>query len=138
MKKDNEYFKIHSWLNYNHGKASKCENEYCESVNPKRFEWALLKGSDYKKDRNNFIQLCPSCHRKYDFTEEQRLKMSLSKKGIEAKNKVSVILNDKLIFNSITEASLKTGVLVSSICNNIKGLSKKTKLGIWKIYEHKN
>lgn len=138
MRKNKEYFRIHAWLTYNHGKAVKCENEFCKSLNPKRFEWALLKGNDYKKDRNNFIQLCPSCHRKYDFTEQQRINISLSKKGISPKNKVKVILNDTFIFESITEASLKMGLSVSSIHNNLSGLSKTTKKGTWKIYKQQN
>jgi hypothetical protein len=135
---DKEYFRIHAWLIYNHGKAVKCENNLCKSNKPKRYEWALLKGNDYKKDRKNFIQLCPSCHRKYDFTENQRKNLSDSKKGKEAKNKIKVILNKELIFNSITDASIKTGLCISSIHNNLKGLSKTTKIGIWEIYEQTN
>ncbi len=46
-------------------------------------------------------------------------------------NKKEVILNNNEIFSSIIEASKKTGVSNTSICNNIKGLSKKTKVGIW-------
>jgi group I intron endonuclease len=63
---------------------------------------------------------------------------SKKRKGKPALNKKAIILNDIEIFNSLTEASLKYNILVSSISNNIKGLSKKTKVGIWKIYEHKN
>jgi len=32
----------------------------------KRYEWALRKGREYKRDVNDFIQLCTSCHHKYD------------------------------------------------------------------------
>jgi hypothetical protein len=126
-----EYFRIHNWLSYYYGKANKCENENCKAVSPKRHEWALLKGKDHKRNRNNYIQLCPSCHRKYDYTQEHRNKISLSKKGKSAKNKCSVILNNNQIFESITLASKLTGVSISSIHNNIKGLSKTTKKGKW-------
>lgn len=71
-------------------------------------------------------------------SEEFKKRLSEIKKGCEAKNKKKVILNDEFIFNSITEASIKTGVGISSICNNIKGLSKTTKIGIWKVYQHEN
>jgi hypothetical protein len=33
---------------------------------PCRYEWALLKGKMMERKRENFIQLCMSCHRKYD------------------------------------------------------------------------
>lgn len=81
------YFNIHTWLRINHGKASKCENENCTHKTPKRYEWALIKGKEHKKNRNNYIQLCPSCHRKYDFTEQTRQNLSKAKKGIKAHNK---------------------------------------------------
>lgn len=133
-----DYFKIHSWLGYWYGRASKCENELCKYENPKRFEWALKKDAKYEKNRDNFIQLCCSCHRKMDYTDDQRRKISNSNKGVAAKNKVKVILNSKTVFESMTDASNKTGVLISSIHNNIKGLSKTTKIGIWKYYDQPN
>lgn len=60
------------------------------------------------------------------------------RKGKPSCNRVKVILNDEYIFNSITEASLKTGVLIGAIHNNLKGLSKSTKKGVWKIYKQRN
>ena len=38
---------------------------------------------------------------------------------------------------TVTQASIKTGISVTSIANNLAGLSKKTKIGIWE-YLHKN
>jgi group I intron endonuclease len=55
------------------------------------------------------------------------------RKGKKAHNTKKVILNDNFIYNSITEASDATGVSVTSISNNINGLSKTTKKGVWKI-----
>lgn len=130
-----EYFRIHAWLIYWHGRADKCENVKCQYVKPKRFEWALIHGKKYERDRDSFMMLCCSCHRKYDFTEEQRSRMSKAKKGKPAKNKRAVILNGVKAFDSITEASLKTGLSTATIHNNINGLSKKTKLGEWKYLE---
>lgn len=57
------YSAIHHWLKRNYGKPSSCE--MCKG-NSKRYEWALLKGKDYEKNRDNFWMLCTSCHHKYD------------------------------------------------------------------------
>ena len=65
------YHAIHKWLKSNYGKAKQCENIDC--LNRSRvYEWALLKGKQYKYNRDNFMQLCKSCHIKYDFTEKGR------------------------------------------------------------------
>lgn len=137
MKHNKEYFRIHNWLIYWHGRATKCENEECTFKNPKRFEWALKKGFKYERNPNNFIKLCCSCHRKYDFTEETRMRMSKSRKGQPAKNKRAVILNGVRLFPSISEAAQEMEIQITSISNNLKGLSKSTKVGIWK-YEQVN
>lgn len=70
------YFAFHQWLRTHFGNANKCENSTCfyprknaaRSIvkAPKRFDWALIKGKEYDHKRENFIQLCPSCHKKYD------------------------------------------------------------------------
>lgn len=70
------YINIHKWLWINFGKANKCENPNCiyprknregKIMNkPKTFDWAKLKGKKYLRKRNNFWQLCRSCHIRYD------------------------------------------------------------------------
>lgn len=65
------YRKVHLWLNYNFGKANKCENKKCPKKS-KFFTWALLRGKKPEKKRDFFIQLCRSCHNYYD-----RKKLSL-------------------------------------------------------------
>ena len=69
----------HQWIRRYYGKATKCENELCTYpkinqkqrgkrrilIAPKRYEWANLSGN-YKRDITDYIQLCPSCHRKWD------------------------------------------------------------------------
>lgn len=73
------YTAFHHWLRYHHGKAIKCENKSCYYprkmrkqnritlvVKPSMFQWALLKGKEHEQKRENYIQLCPSCHTKYD------------------------------------------------------------------------
>lgn len=75
------YFGVHIWLNKHYGKASKCENSECEYETPKRFDWALLQGKKYERNRKNFFMLCRGCHLKYDITDEKRLKVSIAHKG---------------------------------------------------------
>lgn len=60
------YMAIHSWLYREFGKARRCENSGCKYENPKMYVWALVKGKKYERKRENFMQLCQSCHMKYD------------------------------------------------------------------------
>lgn len=70
-------------------------------------------------------------------SEELKKRWSESRKGVESPNKKMVILNNELIFNSLTEASIKTGVSITAIVNNLKGLSNLTKKGKWNYYQQK-
>ena len=83
------YHAIHQWLTTTYGLPQKCE--FCGKVGNKvkrwNIHWALIRGKSYERKRENFIKLCISCHVKYDFTEEQRKKISLSLKGRTAWNK---------------------------------------------------
>lgn len=45
---------------------------------------------------------------------------------------VLITKEEEKVFNSLTEASTKSGTSKTAIINNINGLSKKTKQGIWK------
>jgi hypothetical protein len=70
------YHGIHSWIHRNYGKASKCEMPGCKYPRPKkdgrlmdkpkRYHWSNKSG-EYKRDMSDWWQLCPSCHRTYDF-----------------------------------------------------------------------
>jgi CRISPR/Cas system-associated protein Cas10 (large subunit of type III CRISPR-Cas system) len=131
MEHNKEYFRAHAWLIYWYGRAERCENKKCTYENPKRYEWALIKGEKYEKKRDNYMQLCPSCHRKYDFTEEQREKMSNARKGKSPKNKRAVVLDGSKEFPSITQAANEMGISITSISNNLSGLSMSTKAGKW-------
>lgn len=78
------YGSIHDAIKSMHGVATKCENLECvyprKTKNgllekPKVFDWALRKGMKYS-DRNvkSFIQLCRSCHKKYDYAEGKHVR----------------------------------------------------------------
>lgn len=84
------YYNVHHWLKTTFGKSSKCE--HCENKRNLILHWALKKGSEYDFKRENFIELCQSCHRNYDLTEEsiikQRAKMIGRKASEETKRKM--------------------------------------------------
>lgn len=66
-----DYDAIHWWLRNKHGRASKCENDSCKGES-KNYEWSKLKGKRYLRIRENYWQLCKSCHRDYDITQKTR------------------------------------------------------------------
>lgn len=129
-----EYYNIHNWLRYHYKKGELCENKSCTNINPKRLEWALINGLKYEKKRENYIVLCKPCHSKYDYCERIRINKSISHKGKPALNKRAVILNDTEIFDDMSSAAIQKNIVVSTIHNNINGLSKKTRVGVWKYY----
>ena len=59
------YKGIHCWLNKKFGRAQKCGNIECDNTS-NWFEWCLKKGKKYERKRENFINLCRKCHKKYD------------------------------------------------------------------------
>ena len=69
------YFGIHKWLRKYFGYATKCENFNClgKSIT---FQWALMRGKKHERKRENYIQLCRSCHNSYDMTDEIKKKIS--------------------------------------------------------------
>lgn len=69
------YHAIHAWVKRSFGSPNRCDNIECQYPRknknykiiekPKRYEWANIS-KKYKRDRFDWIQLCPSCHRKMD------------------------------------------------------------------------
>jgi len=72
------YSACHKWLSRNFTKLEKCE--HCKGSN--FIEWALKKGENHCHDRNAYLCLCSSCHKKYDYTDERRKKLSKSLKKV--------------------------------------------------------
>ena len=56
------YMGLHSWVRRHLGRAIKCE--HCPKTTG-RFHWANVSW-EYKRDLDDWMQLCPSCHQKYD------------------------------------------------------------------------
>lgn len=63
------YLSMHQWIRYNYGKPTKCER--CNST--KNVQWANKSHNYERENRNDWMQLCCSCHRKYDLTEAKHL-----------------------------------------------------------------
>lgn len=58
------YDALHTWVVRWNGKAIKCE--HCKRTDRKKYEWANIS-REYKRDLQDWIQLCTSCHRRYDY-----------------------------------------------------------------------
>lgn len=115
---DSEYNLIHRWVASIAGKAKRCV--FCNKKSGTKYEWALLKGEKYERNVNNFIELCCSCHRKYDMTEESKKVRSIIHKGKPSRKKKEVSAYDKNgilngTYESVTIAARYTGTNRSSI-----------------------
>jgi len=78
---------IHMWIRNNYGNANHCE--LCNR-NRKLFNWANLNNHKYKRDIQDYIQLCNSCHINLDkgnivieIVRELRKEVIYPKKWIE-------------------------------------------------------
>jgi|SRR3990167_1964971 len=77
--KNPSYSAVHKWLARNHKKKERCE--FCGSQ--KFLEWALKKRKRHEHVLESYLTLCSSCHKKYDYTDARREKLSQSLKGRE-------------------------------------------------------
>ena len=57
-----------------------------------------------------------------------------ARRGKPAQNRRKVILNNSVIYDSLTEAAKDNNLSVGAIAHNLSGLTTKTKVGIWKYY----
>lgn len=62
------YAGVHKWINSVYGKANRCEGNDCSGMSTK-FEWSLIRGKLYARNRDNFRMLCIRCHRRYDLSK---------------------------------------------------------------------
>jgi len=134
----------------NYGKAVACENPLCKKASH-TFQWSLKKGRGYKHIKDNFRQLCCSCHRLYDQTPEwiekmrhgntgrnhtQKWKDAISRgcKGIHKGNKHSAksieqkSLDGRLIkiWTCISDAAKQLNIVPSGITMCARGELKKS------------
>jgi hypothetical protein len=57
------YVGLHQWVRRKKGAPKKCE--FCRTTKAKKFEWANIDHR-YRRDIEDYIRLCTSCHRFYD------------------------------------------------------------------------
>ena len=88
LSKNPGYSAVHKWLARNHHRNEKCD--FCSST--KFLEWALKKGKKHAHNKENYYTLCSSCHKKYDYTDERKKKLSDAMRGREIlwKDKISL------------------------------------------------
>jgi hypothetical protein len=65
---------VHRWMEVHYGKPQICEMEGCEGKSV-WFDWAKKEGMEYERNRDNFLRLCRTCHRRYDLTPKLKLQI---------------------------------------------------------------
>jgi hypothetical protein len=139
---------LHKRLSKKYGKAIKCE--MCGSEGRSKYEWALKKGRGYSDNQEDYMQLCCSCHRTYDYTQDQKKKMSAAKKGkpkfgnqlkfvqigIDSRKRCVMQYSLEGIFikewDTASDASRQLCISQSSIVMNLKNKYKTSGGYIWK------
>lgn len=58
------YNSIHRWVDREKGSPKKCE--HCGTESAKAYDWANIDHK-YKRNLDDYIRLCRSCHRRYDY-----------------------------------------------------------------------
>ncbi len=63
------YYGVHDWITKHFGQPIGCEK--CGLIDPNRkYHWANISHT-YKRRRDDFMRLCVSCHRKYDYASRR-------------------------------------------------------------------
>lgn len=131
------YVGVHLWLRKTYGRASKCE--HC-AVLGKKYQWANISGN-YLRSRDDFLELCVSCHKNYDMSAEQKYIFSQLSRGNTNQRKAVIRIEENgqtVEYVSAFHAAQDVGVVPSAINNCLKGLSKKSAGYKWKYKEITN
>jgi hypothetical protein len=130
------YSALHAWVYKHNGKASKCskENDGCNGKS-KSYTWANVS-HQYKRDLDDFIELCRSCHAKYDCTDKKRermRKLNLGKKPPNIRAVKQYDLDGNLIkeYEAISYAAKESGVIKTAIHNVLSGRAKTAGGFVW-------
>ena len=123
--KSSGYAAIHAWVRRYYGKAYRCE--WCEEPSS-RFEWANVSG-DYWRDIDDWLQLCTSCHRRFDYTNtpERNAKRSKTLSGKvypRMEQPVDQYTLDGVFIarhSSMKKASLAVGLSISGVSGVVNG-----------------
>ena len=60
------YSGVHGWVRRQLGTPTKCEHCNKDGLTGRKIGWANVDHT-YKRNLDDWIRLCPSCHRKYDY-----------------------------------------------------------------------
>lgn len=123
MKKSTKYTYAHRWIYKRFGKAIKCELN--KKHKAKRFEWSNISRK-YKHDIKDWQQLCPSCHRKFDYKKEYRAER------VRPVIQYDINWNKIKSYQAIFDAERETHILHSSIANMLSGRTKTAGGYKWK------
>lgn len=63
------YIAKHMWMKKHWGKPDHCD--HCHTTTASRYEWANINHGE-SRERTDYIQLCPSCHRLFDYQNKCR------------------------------------------------------------------
>lgn len=128
----NKYYTAHYWIYSKSGKAKYCSKD--SSHQSKRFEWANIS-REYKKELNDWIQLCSSCHRKMDITDVTRVKQAENaRRNKNSSRKIAQYsISGAFIkaYQSGAEAARQLGMCKTAINNMLKGRAKTAGGYIW-------
>jgi hypothetical protein len=120
--------RTHAWINRKYPKTGVCQNPDCEKILCRRTEYANLCNHKYTKDIKDYMEMCTSCHKKYDMTEERTEKTASYNRGKSAWwNAIPVKATTEEItleFLSTREAEKILGISNTAIVNCLKGRAK--------------
>lgn len=127
------YGAIHMDLRRKYGPAPLCINHHEKTIN---IDWANVTGV-YTSDIEDYLPMCKSCHKLFDFTEETRAKLALGSMGNTNAKRVRIgQYKDGLLvtsYDTISEACRKLGILNSAVSNVISGRSKSAGGYEWRV-----
>lgn len=65
-----KYTAMHMWVVSRKGKPKKCDHCLREDLDIRQYHWANIDHL-YKRNLDDYIRLCASCHQKYDIENNQ-------------------------------------------------------------------
>lgn len=120
-----EYGKIHYWVKKTLGKAGKCSKDLSHTA--KIFQWANISHK-YLYEISDWMELCPSCHSKYDATPEGRKRKSEARMGIPRRQReVRQLSKDGQliqVFKSVLDVKRTIGISNTAINNVLHGRAR--------------
>ena len=123
---DSEYILVHNWIKKIAGKPVKYEGENCQGRSL-TYQWANISG-EYKREIKDWKQLCVSCHKKFDITDNFREKIGRRSLGNTYRRRAVIQIDTNrqvsYVHESGEHAAKALGILKTSINNCLRGHTK--------------